>query len=80
MSDDNINENEQPSFRRYVARPKICQFCADKNTLIDYKQGDFRATIEANVLVAGADPAVGVLVHLSHFVKARWIFAPVAGQ
>ena len=41
MSDENINENEQPSFRRYVARPKICQFCADKNTIIDYKQGDF---------------------------------------
>ncbi len=41
MSDDNINENEQPSFRRYVARPKICQFCADKNTLIDYKAADF---------------------------------------
>ena len=41
MSDENINENEQPSFRRYVARPKICQFCADKNTVIDYKQSDF---------------------------------------
>jgi len=41
MSDENINENEQPSFRRYVARPKICQFCADKNTAIDYKQADF---------------------------------------
>ena len=41
MSDENINENEQPSFRRYIARPKICQFCADKNTIIDYKQADF---------------------------------------
>jgi small subunit ribosomal protein S18 len=41
MSDENINENEQPSFRRYVARPKICQFCADKNAVIDYKQADF---------------------------------------
>ena len=41
MSDENINENEQPSFRRYVARPKICQFCADKNAAIDYKQADF---------------------------------------
>jgi len=41
MSDENLNENEQPSFRRYVARPKICQFCADKNTTIDYKQADF---------------------------------------
>ena len=41
MSDETINENEQPSFRRYVARPKICQFCADKNATIDYKQSDF---------------------------------------
>ena len=35
-----MNENEQPSYRRYVARPKICQFCADKNLSIDYKQSD----------------------------------------
>ena len=41
MSDENINENEQPAFRRYVARPKICQFCADKNAVIDYKSADF---------------------------------------
>lgn len=41
MSEDNITENEQPSYRRYVARPKICQFCADKNVVIDYKQADF---------------------------------------
>jgi small subunit ribosomal protein S18 len=40
MSDDSANENEQPMGRRYVARPKICQFCADKNSLIDYKQVD----------------------------------------
>ena len=26
--------------RRYYARPKICQFCADKHLAIDYKQGD----------------------------------------
>jgi small subunit ribosomal protein S18 len=41
MSDENINENEQSPYRRYVARPKICQFCADKNAVIDYKQADF---------------------------------------
>ena len=41
MSDENMNENEQPSFRRYVARPKFCQFCVDKNTVIDYKNSDF---------------------------------------
>ncbi|MBP7227853.1 MAG: 30S ribosomal protein S18 [Longilinea sp.] len=26
--------------RRYMARPKICQFCADKNIKIDYKAVD----------------------------------------
>lgn len=40
MSDQNMNENEQTSSRRYVARPKICQFCADKNLRMDYKQID----------------------------------------
>lgn len=41
MAEINPGENEQ-SFgpRRYVARPKICQFCADKNVSIDYKQVD----------------------------------------
>ncbi len=40
MSDE-INENEQSGpGRRYIARPKICQFCADKNVVIDYKQVD----------------------------------------
>lgn len=34
------SENAQPSGRRYVSRPKICQFCADKNAVIDYKQAD----------------------------------------
>jgi len=41
MSDENSNENERFSGpRRYVARPKICQFCADKNIAIDYKASD----------------------------------------
>lgn len=41
MSDDNVMDNEQTGGgRRYVARPKICQFCADKNLEIDYKQID----------------------------------------
>lgn len=31
---------QPPSGRRYVARPKICQFCVDKNAVIDYKQTD----------------------------------------
>jgi small subunit ribosomal protein S18 len=40
MSDDMMMDGEQPQMRRYVARPKICMFCVDKNTLIDYKQVD----------------------------------------
>jgi small subunit ribosomal protein S18 len=40
MPDDNMVENEQPYGRRYAPRPKICQFCADKNIKIDYKAGD----------------------------------------
>jgi small subunit ribosomal protein S18 len=43
MSEDEVmNEGEQPSYggRRYVSRPKICQFCADKNLLIDFKNVD----------------------------------------
>lgn len=42
MSDEMTTESEQPTtYRRYVARPKVCQFCADKNSVIDYKQSDF---------------------------------------
>ena len=26
--------------RRYIAKPKFCQFCADKSILIDYKKTD----------------------------------------
>lgn len=41
MSEENTNENERFSGpRRFVARPKICQFCADKNISIDYKNVD----------------------------------------
>jgi len=41
MSDDMNMEGEQQSGgRRYISRPKICQFCADKNITIDYKQID----------------------------------------
>lgn len=34
------NDMEQGGERRYYARPKICQFCADKHLTIDYKQTD----------------------------------------
>jgi small subunit ribosomal protein S18 len=40
MSEETSLENEQTSSRRYVARPKICQFCADKHLEINYKQAD----------------------------------------
>ena len=41
MSDEmNMDMEQQSGGRRYVARPKICQFCADKNIAIDYKQID----------------------------------------
>ena len=41
MAENNPGETEQTfGPRRYVARPKICQFCADKNITIDYKQVD----------------------------------------
>jgi small subunit ribosomal protein S18 len=41
MSEENFSENERFSGpRRYVAKPKICQFCADKSIDIDYKQVD----------------------------------------
>jgi len=41
MPEDNNSEVEQSSGpRRFIARPKICQFCADKNISIDYKQVD----------------------------------------
>jgi small subunit ribosomal protein S18 len=40
MERDSRNENDmnQGSERRYFARPKVCQFCADKHLTIDYKQ------------------------------------------
>jgi small subunit ribosomal protein S18 len=40
VMEDTTVESEQPMGRRYVSRPKICQFCADKNIVIDYKAYD----------------------------------------
>ena len=34
------DEGGQSGERRYFARPKICQFCADKNLRMDYKNTD----------------------------------------
>jgi len=41
MSEETMNEQEQPMReRRYMARPKFCQFCADKNIEMNYKNVD----------------------------------------
>lgn len=41
MMDQPMNDAEQGMGpRRFMARPKICQFCADKNVKIDYKSID----------------------------------------
>jgi len=34
--------NQRPPFRRrtFYSRPKVCQFCTDKNVVIDYKNTD----------------------------------------
>lgn len=39
MSEVTSRESESQGYsgRRYAAKPKLCQFCADKNALIDYK-------------------------------------------
>ncbi|HUH97228.1 MAG TPA: 30S ribosomal protein S18 [Anaerolineales bacterium] len=44
MSDERSNSGGEaegaPGERRYFARPKTCQFCADKSLSIDYKKVD----------------------------------------
>lgn len=40
MNDMRDNESGQGGERRFFSRPKICQFCADKNIVIDYKNAD----------------------------------------
>ncbi|HNY83976.1 MAG TPA: 30S ribosomal protein S18 [Anaerolineaceae bacterium] len=34
---DSRGEGREGSGRRFVSRPKFCQFCSDKNLVIDYK-------------------------------------------
>lgn len=33
-------QTTQGGIRRYYTRPRVCQFCTDKTTIIDYKQVD----------------------------------------
>ncbi|HMN11010.1 MAG TPA: 30S ribosomal protein S18 [Bellilinea sp.] len=41
MSDNTQSEMEQGGGqRRYISRPKVCQFCGDKSIDIDYKNID----------------------------------------
>lgn len=40
MTEETTPKRRFPRRRRYIPRPKICQFCVDKNILIDYKQVD----------------------------------------
>lgn len=41
MSNDEGQQGSQGGMRhQYISRPKICQFCVDKNAQIDYKQVD----------------------------------------
>ena len=42
MADERSNNETEgaPGERRYFARPKTCQFCADKSLSIDYKKVD----------------------------------------
>ena len=42
MSDEIVNEQEHRggNSRRFVPRLKVCQFCSDKTTEIDYKNVD----------------------------------------
>ena len=40
MEDFRSDESRGGGERRFFARPKICNFCADKNLHIDYKHVD----------------------------------------
>jgi small subunit ribosomal protein S18 len=33
-------QSTQNGIRRYYTRPRVCQFCTDRSTVIDYKQID----------------------------------------
>lgn len=40
MSDSTYRQESEGGRRRYIARPKFCQFCADKSININYKEID----------------------------------------
>ncbi len=40
MSNQMMSNDPQGGQRRFFARPRECQFCTEKGSTIDYKQGD----------------------------------------
>jgi len=40
MTDNMIGQEGDGGRRRYISRPKFCQFCADKSININYKEVD----------------------------------------
>ena len=38
--EQDYRESAGPSGKRFYAAPRVCQFCTDRNAVIDYKQGD----------------------------------------
>lgn len=40
MDDDRNQETRHTGRRRFGRRPRVCQFCTEKVTAIDYKQTD----------------------------------------
>lgn len=40
MSNQPGNNEGQQGGRRFFSRPRECQFCTDKNAVIDYKQAE----------------------------------------
>ncbi len=40
MTDQRPSRPARPQRRRYYSRPRVCQFCTDPSTKIDYKQAE----------------------------------------
>jgi len=75
MADERTNNNAEaegaPGERRYYARPKTCQFCADKSLSIDYKKADIPGLIiENNLHGIDLDDRAVQLAQLGLYIKA----------
>lgn len=40
MTDQRSERPQRPQRRRYYSRPRVCQFCTDPSSKIDYKQAE----------------------------------------